>query len=291
MPNVKEVAHRITSVTATKQITQAMKMVAAAKLHKVQQQLVQMRPYAQKLAGILNNITASTTELFAQRYQAQRKVKHLLMVVMAADRGLCGASNTHILKKAHHHLQTLEDLPITQLHVLPIGQKALHFFEKQDYPLIPQYVTLSHQVDFVQASQAASWIIAAFLQHTYDRVVLVYNAFQSAATQVPTLVQFLPMIQETSQEASQPCPIDYIYEPSKAMLMQALVPQLLKIQFYQALLESHASEHGARMTTMSKATDNAEDLLKALRLTYNRTRQAAITREIAEIIAGAEALG
>ncbi|XWN35720.1 MAG: ATP synthase F1 subunit gamma [Roseivirga sp.] len=291
MPNIKEVVNRINSVQSTQQITKAMKMVAAAKLGKVQQQVLQMRPYAEKLTALLNNVMASTQHAPTQRYAAKRPVKKLLLVVMTSDRGLCGAFNANVLKKALHYLQTWSsDLVPAQIDVLPIGKKASDFFAPREFNLIHDYVALSQHLDFDHASQVAVGLTNAFLQATYDQVVLVYNQFQSAATQVPCVLLFLPIPQATVDAAQQEAHIAYIYEPSTAALMEALVPQSLQIQFYQALLESNASEHGARMTTMSKATDNAEELLKSLRLTYNRTRQGAITREIAEIVAGAEAL-
>ena len=183
------------------------------------------------------------------------------------------------------------DLASVQLDLLVVGKKTLHFFEKKDWTLITDYVALSNHLHFEPASQAAEFIMEAFLRCAYDRVELVYSAFKNAATQVVKVVQFLPIVIEPT-EAAQPSKvmIDYIYEPSKAALVEALVPRALKVQFYQVLVESSASEHGARMTTMSKATDNAEELLKELRLTYNRSRQTAITSEISEIVAGAEAL-
>lgn len=266
-------------------------MVAAAKLGKVQQQVLQMRPYAEKLTSLLNNVMASTQHAPTQRYAAKRPVKKLLLVVMTSDRGLCGAFNANVLKKALHYLQTWSsDLVPAQIDVLPIGKKASDFFAPREFNLIHDYVALSQHLDFNHASQVAAKLTNAFLQATYDQIVLVYNQFQSAATQVPCVLPFLPIPQAIAEAAQQGAHLSYIYEPSTSALMEALVPQSLQIQFYQALLESNASEHGARMTTMSKATDNAEELLKSLRLTYNRTRQGAITREIAEIVAGAEAL-
>ena len=292
MPNIKEIANRINSVKATQQITQAMKMVAAAKLGKVQQQVLQMRPYAEKLTAILDNVTASAGQQLARQYLEERPVKNLLLVVMTSDRGLCGSFNANVLRKASIYLQgATQGLAPTQITVLPIGRKALAFFQRQPFQMITDYVALYHHLDFEHASPVAAFLISAFLQHTYDQVLLVYNAFQSAATQVPTVEPLLPITRSMDNTSlKQGAQIDYIYEPSKMALMEALVPRALQIQFYKALLESNASEHGARMTTMSKATDNAEELLKGLRLTYNRTRQAVITREISEIVAGADAL-
>ncbi|HAN49552.1 MAG TPA: ATP synthase F1 subunit gamma [Amoebophilaceae bacterium] len=291
MPNIKEVVNQINSVTSTQQITKAMKMVAAARLNKVQQQVLQMRLYAEKLIAMLKNVTASTDQQLAQRYLEERPAKNLLLVVMTSDRGLCGSFNTKVLRKTLNYIQPLAyGLAPEQITILPIGRKAFSFFEKRTWRLIPDYVALSHHLAFDHASPVADFLTDSFLRHTYDQIVLVYNAFQSAATQVPIVEQFLPIIRPATDTANQEAQNDYIYEPSKAALMEALVPSVLQIQFYKAQLESNASEHGARMTTMSKATDNAEELLKTLKLTYNRTRQAAITREISEIVAGAGAL-
>lgn len=287
MPNIKEVVDRISSVTSTQQITKAMKMVAAAKLNKVQQQVLQMRPYAEKLASILENVTAGTAPKFVQAYLEKRPVKQLLLVVMTSDRGLCGSFNANILKKALSYLQNVTS--DTHVTVLPIGQKALNFFQKREFNMVTSYATLFHHLDFEHASQVATFLSEGFLTHNYDQVLLVYNRLQNAATQIPMVEELLPIAQSTSEEAPK-AQSDYIYGPSKKVLTQTLVPQVLQMQFYKALLESSASEHSARVTTMGKATDNADELLKTLRLTYNRTRQAVITREISEIVAGTDAL-
>ena len=291
MPNIKEVVNRIHSITSMQQITKAMKMVAAAKLNKVQQQVLQMRPYAEKLNNILDNVTMSTHQQPVRHYQEERPRENLLFVVMTSDRGLCGAFNTNVLKKAFSHIQELTNsLPQAQITILPIGKKALTFFQKKGLNLIKDYVNLSHYLDFDHTGPVAAELTGAFLQHTYDQILLVYNKFQSATTQVATIEQLLPISKSTPDNFEPEAAVAYIYEPSKAVLIETLVPHALQIQFYKALLESNASEHGARLTTMSKATDNAEGLLKNLRLTYNRTRQAVITREISEIVAGADAL-
>lgn len=291
MPSIKEVANRINSVISTQQLTQAMKVVAAAKLNKVQQQVLQMRPYAEKLTAMLDNVTAGSNQQAAQLYQEERPLSHLLVVVMTSDRGLCGSFNANILKKSFSYIQKMANsLAQTQVTILPIGKKALAFFQKKRLNLITDYVGLSHQLDFDHVGALATSLTEAFLQHTYDQVLLFYNEFQTAASQVPVLEQFLPLSKSTDEVSAKEPSVDYIYEPSKAALMEVLVPRSLQIQFYKALLESNASEHGARLTTMSKATDNADELLKDLRLTYNRTRQAVITREISEIVAGADAL-
>ena len=207
---------------------------------------------------------------------------------MTADKGLCGSFNTNVFKKVAAHTCQLSDLSLAQIDLLVIGKKAWSFFKKRDYKLITAYTTLSHHLSFEPVSQAAAFMIDAFLNHTYDRAELVYNHFISPASQIVKVEQFLPIANITPKV--QASAIDYIYEPSKTALVEELVLRSLKIRFYKALLESNASEHGARMTTMSKATDNAEELLRSLHISYNRSRQAAITREISEIVAGAEAL-
>ncbi len=299
MANIKEVVNRINSIISTQQITSAMKVVAAAKLNKVQQQILQMRLYAAQLAAILENVMASTEEQLAKRYIQKRPVEKLLLVVMSSDKGLCGSFNANIFRKVLGYSQDpTHNLAPAQIDILPIGKQALTFFEKRGFRLVKDYLGLSQRLDSGHASQAATFLMNAFFQHNYDQVVLVYNEFKTAATQVAIAKQFLPIVKSKflpivksdKNGSKQEVQIDYLYEPSQTALMEALVPELLKIQFYKALLESNASEHGARLTAMSKATDNAKELLKALRLTYNRSRQAIITREISEIAAGAEAL-
>ncbi len=293
MPNIKEVASRISSVTATQQITQAMKMVAAARFNKAQQQVLQIRPYAEQLTAILENvIAANTKKQRAQRsYLTERPVKNLLLVVMSSDRGLCGAFNSKVLKTALSYSQSpachQESVQVT---ILPIGGKALSFFEKRKARLIEEYISLSHHLNFEQTSSVVAFLTEAFLQRTYDQIVLVYNAFHSAATYTPIAEQLLPIKRHTTDTPSGETQSDYIYEPSPADLIDKLIPRVLQTQFYKAQLESNAAEHGARMTTMNKATDNAVTLLKELKLTYNRTRQAVITQEISEIVTGANEL-
>jgi F-type H+-transporting ATPase subunit gamma len=289
MPNIREVVGRIHSISSTQQITKAMKMVAAAKLSKVQHQLIHLRPYAAKIKHILANVTAGNQQQLDTPYTQQRRVEKLLLVVMSADKGLCGSFNANVFKKVSSHLsQKWPDLNTEQIDLCIIGKKAFSFFKNRPYQLNTDYIPLAHQLKFEPASQAAEFMIQAFLDHTYDRIELVYNHFVSTASQIVQVEPFLPIL-HLDTSAQDPA-IDYIYEPSKAGLLEELLPKSLKIQFYKALLESHASEHGSRMTTMSKATDNAEDMLKSLKISYNRSRQASITNEILEIVAGAEAL-
>jgi F-type H+-transporting ATPase subunit gamma len=234
-------------------------------------------------------VTAGNQQQLDTPYTQQRRVEKLLLVVMSADKGLCGSFNANVFKKVSSHLsQKWPDLNTEQIDLCIIGKKAFSFFKNRPYQLNTDYIPLAHQLKFEPASQAAEFMIQAFLDHTYDRIELVYNHFVSAASQIVQVEPFLPIL-HLDTSAQDPA-IDYIYEPSKAGLLEELLPKSLKIQFYKALLESHASEHGSRMTTMSKATDNAEDMLKSLKISYNRSRQASITNEILEIVAGAEAL-
>lgn len=293
MANLKEVKGRIQSVVSTQQITKAMKMVAAAKLRKAQDRIIQMRPYSQKLSEIIQNVSAGEVDAGDNPYSETRTIDRVLIVVVSSDRGLCGAFNSSAFKgvKALIAENYSESEATGNLEILPIGKKALEHFTKRKYKVIGEYSHLIEKLSFEEAKEAAEMIMSQFLNGTYDRVDIVYNEFKNVATQIVQKEQFLP-IQEVESEASEDelAAVDYLYEPSKEFIFDELVPKSLKIQFYKTLLESNASEHGARMTAMDKATENADELLKELRLTYNRTRQAAITKEILEIVGGAEAL-
>ncbi len=289
MPNIKEIANRINSVKSTQQITQAMKMVAAAKLSKAQQQLLQIRPYVDKLTEILNQTTTQPNQQTAHRYLEKRPLESLLIVVITSDRGLCGSFNTNVLRKTLNYTHKLaRELAPEQITISPIGKKAFTFFQKEAFKLLSDYIALPHHLDVKHTSSVAELLINAFLQKTYDQILLVYNEFRSTTIQTSVVKQWLPIAELKIKRQEEQ--IAYIYEPSQADLVKSLIPLTLKTQFYKALLESNASEYRARMTTMSKATDNAEELLKTLRLTYSRTRQAIITREISEIVAAADSL-
>jgi F-type H+-transporting ATPase subunit gamma len=287
MANLKEVKQRINSVASTQQITRAMKMVAAAKLRRAQDRILKMRPYSQKLTAILDEVVSSMGGELEIAYAEKRPVQKVLIVAMTSDKGLCGAFNSNILKTTGGLVS--KEYKGKDVTVLPLGKKAFEFFTRRDFKIKGDFFEIFKDVTYEEVRKIASFAMEGFIKREFDEVVLVYNHFRNVATQDITVEQFLPMgaLNTTGTEAK---PTDYILEPSKEYVVQDLVPTALKTQFYKAVLESNASEHGARMTSMDKATENAAELLKELKLMYNRTRQAAITSEILEIVAGANAL-
>lgn len=287
MANLKEVKERITSVVSTQQITKAMKMVSAAKLRRAQDKIIQMRPYSQKLTQILNNVSSSSEGAADIIYAEKREVNNVLIIPVTSDKGLCGAFNSNIIKATTLIINT--QFVGKQVTILPLGKKSFEAFKKRDFLMVSEYYQIFADLAFDNVRAIAEYAMNAFAEGQYDQVVLVFNEFINVATQSIEVEQFLPMAkEETTQEKSPET--DYILAPSRAYIIENLVPTSLKIQLYKAVLESNASEHGARMTAMDKATDNAGELLKELRLMYNRTRQAAITNEILEIVSGANAL-
>ncbi|NVJ86826.1 MAG: ATP synthase F1 subunit gamma [Algoriphagus sp.] len=288
MANLKEVKQRINSVVSTQQITKAMKMVSAAKLRRAQDRIIQMRPYSQKLTNILNNVSAASEGAADIVYAQKREVNKVLLVPVTSDKGLCGAFNSNIIKATNAAIR--EQFEGKEISILPIGKKAFETFKKREFTLIDQFYGVFSDLSFDVVREAAEFAMKGFASGEYDQVVLVYNEFKNVATQIIRTEQFLPMAKEEANQEEVTVETDYILEPSRAYIIEELVPTSLKIQFYKAVLESNASEHGARMTAMDKATENAGELLKELRLMYNRTRQAAITNEILEIVAGANAL-
>ena len=293
MANLKEVKGRIQSVVSTQQITKAMKMVAAAKLRRAQDNITQMRPYAQKLTGMLQNLSAQQDENSeGGDFSEVRSVNRVLLLVVTSDKGLCGAFNSNIFKTTNRHIkaQYQKQFDSGNVDVLPIGKKALDYFTKRDYNVIADYWDMFSPVDFEKSTSISTFAMEKFLDGAYDKVDIVYNEFKNVATQVLQVEQFLPVLPPQDNEESN-FEVDYIFQPSRKEIVEDLIPKSLKVQVFKAILESNAAEHGARMTAMDQATDNAGELLKELKLTYNRTRQAAITTEILEIVAGAEALG
>lgn len=292
MPNLKEVKGRITSVISTQQITKAMKMVAAAKLRRSQDRITQMRPFAQKLSSILQNLSSAQGDNASDAWYSQvREEKKVLIVAISSDRGLCGSFNSNIFKGV---LKLIAEKYQTQydkgnVTILPIGRKAFEFFGKRKVNLIGDYSTLFSNLTFEQAAKVADFLMMEFQAGRYDKIEIVYNEFKNVATQILRTEQFLPVM-PPAQEGKKTSEVDYIYQPDREEIITGLIPKSLKVQLFKGLLDSNASENGARMTAMDKATENAGELLKELKLTYNRTRQAAITKEILEIVAGAEAL-
>lgn len=286
MSRTREIVRSIHSISATKQITSAMKMVAAAKLGKTQQQVTPLQAYADQLETMLQRVMAFAPHAIVSPYCKQRPNEQVLLVVISSDRGLCGSLNTKVFKKALQYLQeTRASSSPHGVTIMPIGSKALDFFSKKQFKLIKKHVMLSQHLSFKHVGRVAQELIEAFLEQTYDQIVLVHHIPQNIATQVPTAAPWLPITLPNSSE-DHTATTPYIYEPSQGQLLATLLPHVLQVRYYQALLAANAAEHGARMTAMNKATDNAEELLKDLQITYNRTRQAAITQEISEIVAG-----
>lgn len=289
MPSLKEVRSRIQSVSSTQQITKAMKMVAAAKLRRAQEGITQLRPYAAKLEGILNNLNAAPIEGYTNKLAVERDIKKVLVIVVTSDRGLCGAFNTNVLRAAVNHIRdNYSALSETRnVEVMCLGKKGVDFFQRRSYPLVSTFSNVFDGLSFDTVRRASEYAMEQFIGGEYDRVDVIYNEFKNVATQILRTEQLLPIKVEPKASATN---ADYIFEPNVENIMDELVPKAINIALYRSVRESYASEMGARMTAMDKATDNAGELLKSLKLTYNRTRQAAITKEILEIVGGAEAL-
>lgn len=289
MANLKEIRNRIASVGSTMQITSAMKMVSAAKLKRAQNAITQMRPYSEKLQEILQNVSA-TLDLSENGYSEVRTVNNVLIIAISSNRGLCGGFNSNVIKKVNSIIAN--EYAGKNVTILPIGKKIFDNV-KQSRKVV---TTATLGIDdffadftFKNAATIAEYAMDGFMSKQFDKVVIVYNQFVNAATQVVMNEQFLPIAPtQNTSEASNTA--DYIYEPTKSEIVEDLIPKTLKTQLYKALLDSHASEHGARMIAMNKATDNASELKRSLTISYNKARQAAITNEILEIVGGAEAL-
>lgn len=293
MANLKEVRNRITSVSSTQQITSAMKMVSAAKLRRAQDAIQRMRPYSAKLREILENLSASLDSSEGV-YSKQREVKNVLFVVINSNRGLCGAFNSNTIKMTNNIVNEkyAAQKAVGGIHVMTVGKKATDYFKKSNYNLVSSHNEVYDNLKFETVAAVAEKIMTDFAAGKYDRVELVYNQFKNAAVQIITNEQLLPVVPQAqgAKGGGRVKSVDYIFEPSKEEIVKDLIPKSLKIQVYKAVLDSNASEHGARMTAMHKATDNAKEMLKELKLSYNKARQAAITGEILEIVGGAAAL-
>ncbi|MCM4155039.1 ATP synthase F1 subunit gamma [Gramella sp. AN32] len=284
MANLKELRNRITSVSSTMQITSAMKMVSAAKLSKAQDAITAMRPYSEKLTQLLQDLSATLDEDSGSKFSEEREVKKVLIVAISSNKGLAGAFNTNIIKKAK--LKILEQYAGKEVEIYGLGKKANDILKKTS-PIYKTDNKIYDDLSFENASDIAEELMQLFLDGKYDRIDLIYNQFKNAGTQIVMDEQLLPIEKFETEENKQ---LDYIFEPDKLQIVKELIPKSLKMQLFKALRDSFASEHGARMTAMHKATDNAQELRDDLKLSYNKARQASITNEILEIVGGAEAL-
>ncbi len=289
MANLKEIRNRIVSVGSTMQITSAMKMVSAAKLKRAQDAITQMRPYSEKLQEILGNLSASL-DISENSLATNRDLNNVLFIVITSNRGLCGGFNNNVIKRVN--LEISQKYANANVKLLCFGKKAKDAYKRSDMYMEASAVGLTEDIfqdlSFENTATIAQYAMDQFTAAKYDKVIFVYNSFVNAASQDIKAEQLLPII-PTEQEGDKQAG-DYLFEPSKEEIVNDLIPKSLKIHLFKAFLDSHASEHGARMTAMHKATDNAKELQKGLKLSYNKARQAAITNEILEIVGGAEAL-
>lgn len=289
MANLKEVRERIESVKSTQQITKAMKMVSAAKLRRAQQAITQMRPYSDKLNDMLKNILSNLDGDVNSSFGVEREINKALVVVVTSNRGLCGAFNNNVIKSAVANIK--ERFAGKDVEIMCIGKKAHDYFKKH-YPsgqINSDYVNLFEDLSFDNVSKVSQSLMDAFDNGQYDAITVSYGRFQNAIVQEPITAQFLP-VEKIESEGESNAKADYIFEPSKDVLLEKLIPSILKITFHKFLLDTHASEHGARMTAMDNATENAEELMKELKISYNKARQEAITKELSEIVGGAAAM-
>ena len=287
---LKEVRNRIKSVQSTQQITKAMKMVSAAKLRRAQDAITQMRPYAKKLQEMLSNIVSNSDGNVKMDLAVERPIEKVLVIIVTSDRGLCGGYNSNLIKLTK---QTINEKYAAQnstgnVQVLPIGKKGYEHFTKGGFKVVDAYWDIFTGLSFDKVQAAAKYAMEAFAAKEIDAVDVVYSEFKNAATQRFIAEQFLP-VQKVAEVKGQ-AKADFIFEPNQAVLIEELMPKILNTQLYKAVLDANASEHGARMTAMDKASDNANELLKSLKISYNRARQAAITTELTEIVSGAAAL-
>ncbi len=287
---LKEVRNRIKSVQSTQQITKAMKMVSAAKLRRAQDAITQMRPYAQKLQEMLSNIVSSNDGTLAMDLAAERPVEKVLIILVTSDRGLCGGYNSNLIKLAKQVIQEKYPAQMAKgnVQLLPIGKKGYEHFTKAGFKVVDKYWDIFTGLSFDKVQTAARYAMDAFASREIDAVDVVYSEFMNAATQRFIAEQFLPIKKIAETKGQQKA--DFIFEPNQEVLIEELMPKILNTQLYKSVLDANASEHGARMTAMDKASENANELLKSLKISYNRARQAAITTELTEIVSGAAAL-
>lgn len=290
MASLKEVRNRIVSVNSTQQITKAMKMVSAAKLRRAQDAIHQMRPYAQKLAEMIATVSAQTEAGAENPFTEVREIKRVLIIVVTSDRGLCGAFNANVGKATMALVQEkYADLNAAgNVEILALGKKGGEYLSRRGFKVNEAHADIFTRLNFTNVREIGEVVLNAFTEKQFDVVEVLFNYSKNVATQIIQTEQLLPLVaSESGEKASS---VDYIFEPSEEEIISELIPKSIKLSIFRALLESNSSEHGARMTAMDKATDNAGELIKALKLEYNRSRQAAITKEILEIVGGAEAL-
>lgn len=292
MSSLKEVRNRITSIDSTRKITSAMKMVSASKLRRAQSSIVQLRPYARKLNELISNLSGSLNKDENPLFKQHEEISKVLLIVVSSNRGLCGGFNSNILKYATKLVESTykEQYAAENLKFITIGKKATEFILKKYGNIIEYHDHLTEDVKFEECVEIANMLMEEYTKTEFDKIEIIYHQFVNAGYQKLTQEVFLPIQPPETDEDSLKFETDYIYQPDKESITQDLVPKILRLQFYKAIIDSVASEHGARMTAMHKATDNATDILKDLKLVYNKARQAAITNEILEIVSGAEAL-
>jgi F-type H+-transporting ATPase subunit gamma len=301
MAGLKEIRNRITSVKSTQQITRAMKMVAAAKLRRAQDKIIKMRPYSGKLRDILLNLSDNTDGNIRNPFYETREVKKVLLVPISADRGLCGSFNSTVNKLTYHCINSkLKNMhpSLEKVESLAVGKKVVDYLKKNNYETVATHSNFFSNLSWEAAEEISEWILNAFTEKKYDAVYLIYNQFKNAVVYNTVLEPYLPIKDEleemdknvAAEKNNAKQNNDYIFEPNRQQIMEDLIPKSLKVSFFSALLDSNASENGARMTAMDHATDNAEDILRALRIKFNKERQASITTEILEIVSGARAL-
>ena len=296
MPGLKEVRIRIASVKSTQQITNAMKMVAASKLRRAQLAIIRLRPYAAKLNEIMQNLSSSISDSGESIYTMERNPDNILLVVFTSNRGLCGGFNSNIIKTTLNLLTTTYAVQQQKgtVSLITIGRKGSEYFRKRGYKVVESHDELFDRLTFENISPLAEQLMKAFAEKKYDRIQIIYNQFKNAAVQRLVIEQYLPILPPVpdpkASAAMHTKNANYIFEPDQETIIQLLIPKSLRIQLYKSILDSFASEQGARMTAMQQATDNARELLRALQISYNKARQQSITKELLEIVAGAEAL-
>jgi len=288
MANLKEIRNRISSVSSTKQITSAMKMVSAAKLRKAQNAFTHLKPYAEKITEVLQHVTSSISDMESISFAQTRPLRRILFVVISSNRGLCGAFNSNVIKKLQSQIdENYQDLYAkANIEIITIGKRAQEALQRRNFKVVQEYNHIYEELTYANTVKITNKLMQLFTDKDYDRIEIVYNSFRNVAIQELICEQFLPFKFDAEAKVKG----EYIFEPNRFNILEKLIPQVLSLVLYKAILDSNTSEHGARMTAMHKATDNATEMIKDLKLTYNKARQAAITKEILEIVGGAEAL-